>query len=98
MAKHIKDKTGEVTSLSTLKQYLTQLGFCYGKGNHVNILHGANGPVALRKIYLTAQFSNLTSAGLPILPKVFLDKLYCHVSHQSQLTWLPTGGDVMQFG
>jgi hypothetical protein len=90
--------TGYVRSEHTIKRDLNLMGFVYGKGHRINILHDTAANIQYRKKYLDKRLSNLNANGLPIKPEVFLDESYCHLDHHSKQTWFEPGTTIRKRG
>ena len=89
---------GTTVNIQTLQCYLKALGFCDGKGNRRNILYGMEANIDFQNVYLEKRLTNLNANALLVVPKLFLDKPYCHFDHHTRLTWVLAKGVVNKHG
>jgi len=75
-----------------------EMDFYYNKGNGRNILHDSQAAIDYCNTYFEQWLSNVITNRLPIFPRVFIDKSYCHLDHHIQEMWVSTKGIINEQG
>jgi transposase len=82
----------------TIRRYCRKMGYRYGKGERLNILHETPAVIDYRYQYLNRRFENIDSNNLPRKTEVFLDESYCSIDHHAKMTWVEKKGRVFEKG